>query len=201
MAERTLEQVAFPELSDEDMQYILKVAGKRGECKTYPDGTALFKAGDREMKFYVVKRGAVEIVDHTGDQPKTVTVHQPRHFTGDVSHLTGMPAIVSAYCRGETEVCELCEHGLRDIIQDNTRLGDIILQAFIARRQLLMESPDFVGLRVIGSRYSKDTHRVKDFLARHHVPFTFVDLETDPQVEELIKGQEMLSSRCQSLGP
>ena len=33
-------------------------------------------------------------------------------------------------------------------------LSDIILQAFIARRQLLHQSGDFIGLRVIGSRYS-----------------------------------------------
>ena len=66
-------------------------------------------------------------------------------------------------------------------------LSDIILQAFIARRQLLRESPNFIGLRVIGSRYSPDTFRVRDFLARNRVLFTWVDLETDPQVDRLLK--------------
>jgi thioredoxin reductase (NADPH) len=66
-------------------------------------------------------------------------------------------------------------------------LGDIILQAFIARRQLLRESANFVGLRVIGSRHSPDTFRVRDFLARNRVLFTWVDLETDPQVDGLLK--------------
>ena len=66
-------------------------------------------------------------------------------------------------------------------------LSDIILQAFIARRQLLRESPNFMGLRVIGSRYSPDTFRVRDFLARNRVLFTWVDLETDPQVDRLLK--------------
>ena len=66
-------------------------------------------------------------------------------------------------------------------------LSDIILQAFIARRQLLRESPNFIGLRVIGSRYSADTFRVRDFLARNRVLFTWVDLETDPQVNQLLK--------------
>ena len=66
-------------------------------------------------------------------------------------------------------------------------LSDIILQAFIARRQLVHESPDFTGLRVIGSRYSTDTFRVRDFLARNRVLFTWVDVETDPQVDLLLK--------------
>ena len=66
-------------------------------------------------------------------------------------------------------------------------LSDIILQAFIARRQLLRESPNFIGLRVIGSRYSPDTFRVRDFLSRNRVLFTWVDLETDPQVDRMLK--------------
>ena len=66
-------------------------------------------------------------------------------------------------------------------------LSDIILQAFIARRQLLHQSPDFTGLRVIGSRYSTDTFRVRDFLAKNRVLFTWIDVETDPQVDRLLK--------------
>ncbi len=66
-------------------------------------------------------------------------------------------------------------------------MSDIILQAFIARRQLLHKSPDFTGLRVIGSRYSADTFRVRDFLAKNRVLFTWIDVETDPQVDGLLK--------------
>jgi thioredoxin reductase (NADPH) len=51
----------------------------------------------------------------------------------------------------------------------------------------LRESPDFVGLRVIGSRYSTDTFRVRDFLAKNRVLFTWVDVETDPEVDRLLK--------------
>src|SRR5207244_8194604 len=54
-------------------------------------------------------------------------------------------------------------------------------------RQLLRQSPDFTGLRVIGSRYSADTFRVRDFLAKNRVLFTWVDVETDPQVDRLLK--------------
>jgi hypothetical protein len=40
---------------------------------------------------------------------------------------------------------------------------------------------------VIGSRYSQDTFRIRDFLARNHVPFTWLDLESDPQVKEPLR--------------
>ena len=40
---------------------------------------------------------------------------------------------------------------------------------------------------MIGSRYSRDTFRVRDFLAKNRVPFTWLDLEADPQVKQLLK--------------
>jgi thioredoxin reductase (NADPH) len=63
----------------------------------------------------------------------------------------------------------------------------LILQAFIARRQLMRTSGDFIGLRVIGSRYSRDTFRVRDFLAKNRVMFTWLDLEGDPAVSKVLE--------------
>ena len=76
---------------------------------------------------------------------------------------------------------------LRNVLNRCPDLGDIILQAFIARQQLLRESASFTGLCVIGSRYSHDTFRVRDFLARNRVWFTWLDLESNPQVNQLLK--------------
>ena len=155
--------------------------------KHYTARQTLFKAGDHDFKFFVVQSGEVEIVDLSGDKPRTVAVHRPGEFTGEISHLTGSPAVVSAVARTDCEVYGIASDGLRQILNQCPDLSDIILQAFIARRQLLRESPDFTGLRVIGSRYSPDTFRVRDFLAKNRVLFTWVDLETDPQVDQLLK--------------
>ena len=51
----------------------------------------------------------------------------------------------------------------------------------MARRQLVRESGTFTGLRVIGSRYSPDTFRIRDFLAKNLVLFTWTDLEAEPR--------------------
>ena len=157
------------------------------KLKRYRDGEKLFEVGDRDFKFFVVKSGEVEIVDESGETPKTVAVLGPGEFTGDVAQLTGGPALVSAVARGDCEVYEVSPDALRQLLNHHPDLGDIILQAFIARRQLLRESGDFTGLRVIGSRYSQDTFRVRDFLAKNRVPFTWLDLEADPQVNQLLE--------------
>jgi thioredoxin reductase (NADPH) len=185
MAEHTLHSIAFPVL---DSAQIAQVAN----CTTlapkhYRDGETLISVGDREFRFFIVQSGEIEIRDYSGDEPKTLTVHAKGEFTGDISHLTGTPAIFSAIARGDCEVFEISGTALRQVLNQCPGLSDIILQAFIARRQLLRESPSFIGLRVIGSRYSPDTFRVRDFLARNRVLFTWVDLETDPQVGRLLR--------------
>jgi len=185
MAEHDLQSVAFPKLNKAQMAALDRcLLTKR---QRYRDGETLFKVGDRDFKFFVVKSGKVEIVDESGETPRTIAVQGPGEFTGDVAQLTGGPAIVNAIARGDCEVYEVSPDALRKLINDHPELGDVILQAFIARRQLLSESGEFVGLRVSGSRYSRDTFRVREFLAKNRVPFTWFDLEADPQVKELLK--------------
>jgi len=185
MVERTLHSSAFPVL---DADQIAQV----GNCiaiapKHYRDGETLVTVGDRTFKFFIVISGEIAILDYSGDEPKTIATHAKGEFTGDISHLTGTPAIFTAIARGDCDVLEISSEALRHVLNQCPVLSDIILQAFIARRQLLRESPNFTGLRVIGSRYSPDTFRVRDFLARNRVLFTWVDLETDPQVDRLLK--------------
>src|SRR6202011_4316662 len=150
-------------------------------------GQTLFAVGEHDMKFFIVKSGEVQIVDYSGDQPKTLVIHRRGQFTGDISHLSGLPAIVSGIARGDCEVYEVTGDALRKVLNQCPAISDIILQAFIARRQLLRESPNFTGLRVIGSRYSSDTFRVRDFLSKNRALFTWVDVETDPNVDRLLK--------------
>ncbi len=185
MVEHTLQSIAFPTLDDAQVSEFERCTN--ATKKLYRDGQTLISMGDRDFKFYIVKSGEVEIVDHSGDKPKTLVVHGKGQFTGDVSHLTGRSSIVSAVARGDCEVDEVSRDALRGALNQCPVLSDIILQAFIARRQLLRESPDFIGLRVIGSRYSTDTFRVRDFLAKNRALFKWIDVETDPEVDQLLK--------------
>jgi thioredoxin reductase (NADPH) len=192
MNEHNLLSVAFPTLDETQIGKI--VACTSAELKVFHGGQRLFSVGDLNISFFIVKSGEVEIVDDSGDQPKTIAVHHPGSFTGDITHVTGLPAIVSAVAKGDCEVYEIPGGVLRRILNQCPTASDIILQAFIARRQLLHESPNYTGLRVIGSRYSADTFRVRDFLSKNRVLFTWIDLETDPNVDQLLKHFGMTES-------
>jgi thioredoxin reductase (NADPH) len=46
--------------------------------------------------------------------------------------------------------------------------------------------PAFEGIRVIGHRWSSESHTMRDFLARNQVPFQWLDIATDPEAEQLL---------------
>ncbi len=185
MVEHGLQSVAFPTLDEGQIRELAQCTA--AAPKVFRDRQTLFAVGERDFKFFIIKSGEVEIVDYSGDEPKVIVVHRKGEFTGDISHLTGLPSVVSAIARGDCEVYEISPDRLKRALNQCPGISDIILQAFIARRQLLRESPDFVGLRVIGSRYSQDTFRIRDFLTKNRALFTWVDVETDPQVDRLLK--------------
>jgi thioredoxin reductase (NADPH) len=185
MAEHDLRAVAFPTLDESRLAQLSRCAA--ASLEGFQARQTLFKTGDRGFKFFVVKSGEIEIVDESGDAPKTVAIHRPGEFTGDVAQLTGRPAVVTAIARTDGEAYAVSPDSLKRILNQCPDLGDVILQAFIARRQLLRESGSFTGLRVIGSRYSRDTFRIRDFLARNRVLFTFMDLESHPEVDGLLR--------------
>jgi thioredoxin reductase (NADPH) len=185
MAEHELHAVAFPKLDEAQMSRLGSCAG--ASLKRHLDGQKLIEVGEHDFKFFVVKSGEIEVLDESRDMPKSLAVLRRGEFTGDVAHLTGGPSLVSAVARGDCEAYEVSVEGVREILNRFPDLGDVILQAFIVRRQLLSESGDFTGLRVIGSRYSRDTFRIREFLAKNRVPFTWLDLEADPQVDQLLK--------------
>ena len=50
--------------------------------------------------------------------------------------------------------------------------------------------PPFEGVRVVGNRWSSDSHRVKDFLARNRVPYQWQDIEDDTEACGLYEGED-----------
>ena len=53
--------------------------------------------------------------------------------------------------------------------------------------------PQFEGVRVLGHRWSPASHNIKDFLARNHVPYQWLDIETTDTDEEVRSLTELVS--------
>ena len=181
------ENILFPKLNKSQIAEI----EKRAELKTYQDGEVLYRTGTRNFSSYVVKEGEIEIVNRSDGESKIVTKIGSRQFTGDVALLTGNPAVVDAIAVGNCQIWEISNTSLQRLLQENSPISDIFVRAFIARKKRLDELPGFTGVRVIGSRFSSDTFRIRNFLAKNRVWFTWIDLENDPQIDALLEKLEI----------
>jgi thioredoxin reductase (NADPH) len=173
---------AFPRLG-EDIVAVLSAAGRR---RPLVAGVVLFRAGDPASDFFVVLRGAVAVVDGYGSPTERVVgVHGEMRFVGELNLVTGQPAYLTAVVQEPGEAIVLNRDELQDVVSANQQLGDVIVNAFIARRSLLIGLGS--GLRLIGSHLAPDTRRLREFLTRNRIPHSFLDLETDAHADELLR--------------
>ena len=83
------------------------------------------------------------------------------------------------------EVIELDNQQILVLVQTDAELSDILMRVFILRRVELIAAG--VGdIVLVGSAYSAGTLRIKEFLMRNGQPYSYIDLERDPEVQNLL---------------
>jgi thioredoxin reductase (NADPH) len=165
-------ELAFPTLNDSEVECL---AGLAKVC-SFQDGELVFQAGERGVPLYVVESGGIAIVDETANEPRTIVVHGPREFTGDVSLLFDRPAVISAYAKGETRAYCVGQRELRRVIQEIPDLSDKLLEAFQTRR-IMLERSGFIGVRVFGRVGDRSLTEIREFFDKNKVPHTWVDVD------------------------
>ena len=71
--------------------------------------------------------------------------------------------------------------------------SDILMRAFILRRVELI-SAGVGDIVLVGSAYSAGTLRIKEFLMRNGHPYSYIDLERDPDVQNLLDSFQISAS-------
>ncbi|HEY2762943.1 MAG TPA: FAD-dependent oxidoreductase [Pseudonocardiaceae bacterium] len=172
---------AFPRLADAQ----LATLQARGEERPVRPGEVLFVEGEPVAFFYVVLDSKVALVEGYGTpEERIVRVNGRRRFLGELSTLTGGPQPFTAVVVQTGQVLAVPVEVLRELVLQDPVLGDEILRACLIRRSLALGLG--AGFRIIGSRYSSDTRRLRDFAMRNRLPHRFVDIESDPSVEDLL---------------
>jgi thioredoxin reductase (NADPH) len=174
-------QGAYPRLNDAQLTTLAE-AGRR---RAVEPEEILFREGERDCDFFVILAGKVAVVEGRGTpEERFIGAHGRGRFLGELGLLTDEGSYYTAIAVEAGEVLAMPVARLKEIIARDSALGDLIVRAYLARRAILIDLG--AGLRIIGSRYSPDTRRVREFAARNRVPHRWLDLETDPAAETLL---------------
>ena len=172
---------AFPRLADEQLARLRAL----GRVRRVEAGEILFAEGDQGSDFFIVESGSIAIVQGYGKENRVMAIHGPRRFTGELSMITGQRLYLAGVVREPGEVIQIPVETLREVIDQDKTLSDLILGAFMARRSILIGAG--TGIKLIGSRFSPDTRRLREFLARNRMPYQWLDLEEDENAEAALK--------------
>ncbi|MGZ6573665.1 MAG: FAD-dependent oxidoreductase [Solirubrobacteraceae bacterium] len=172
---------AKPRLSNEQIQAL----SAHGERRPTQPGAVLFRQGDRQYDFFVILAGQVALLEEYGRELRVIAVDGPGRFLGELGLLTGQPAFCTALVLELGEVLVVPAERFRELASRDPVLGDLILRAYFLRRSELIGLG--AGLRVVGSCYSPDTRRLREFAARNRLPHSWIDLERDAGAEALLR--------------
>jgi thioredoxin reductase (NADPH) len=164
--------VTFPRLTEAQMA-TMEAAGRREQVSA---GQILFSPGDLDFDLIVVASGCVEIIDAYGTPGERVMVgYGPRQFAGELNLITLEPTLLTARVAAAGEAIFVSREALRAVISRDTRLGDMIMNALIGRRAIIIEAES--GARLIGHGGDPGTRELREFLTRNRVSHRFIDLD------------------------
>lgn len=170
-----------PTLNPEHIDRIRSVAYLR----TVQSGEVLYEPSQPDVPLFVVLEGAVSI-SGTGEGDKIVAVREAGQFTGEMSVISGKRSLMKATASTAGTVLELSRDKVLSLMAKDTELGDILMEAFVARRLLMIQLGEG-NVVLFGARSSARTLALREFLTRNGHPFTYVDIDTDNVAEELTK--------------
>jgi len=156
-----------------------------GHVRRVERGEVLVEAGVSTSRFFVVTTGQIEIVRPSGEIEEIVAVFRPGMFTGEVTILSGRRGLAQIRASESGEVIEVDRENLLALVQTDSELSDIFMRAFILRRvELIAQGLGDVVL--VGSNHCAGTLRVKEFLTRNGHPYSYIDLDHDDGVQNLL---------------
>jgi thioredoxin reductase (NADPH) len=156
-----------------------------GTVRRVMPGEMLVELNQQPTKIFVVVQGRLELFQLNDRNEEIVAVCGPGMFTGELNVLSGRRALVSIRAAEAGELIEIEREALRTLVQTDSQLSDVFLRAFILRRLELI-ARDIGDIVLIGSNHSLDTFRIKDFLTRNYQPYSYVDLDVDTDVQDLL---------------
>jgi thioredoxin reductase (NADPH) len=151
----------------------LATLAAHGEERTAEVGERLYEVGDDTYPFIAILEGEAAILDGSGAE---IVRHGAAGFLGEINLLSGQTVFVTAVVTKPMRYIAVDREALRRLLFEDGSLSDLLLNAFVERRELLQQRQG-VGLQIIGPRDSAQTRRLVDFARRQRLPHAWIDPE------------------------
>ncbi|HTZ85513.1 MAG TPA: FAD-dependent oxidoreductase [Solirubrobacteraceae bacterium] len=170
------EEIAYPKLSPAALARLRSY----GEPQDVEPGEVMFADGDPTYDLIFVQSGAVEVVRAaTRDAPEEVLVRVGRgNFVGELGLLTGQAVYLTARVAEAGRVYRIPPAQVRRLMSEEAELSDVLLRAFLARRQRISEGPGSLAFEILGRELSAPAMALRSFAKRRRLPHRWFDADS-----------------------
>ena len=153
----------FPKLTDEQLGLLTPL----GQIRPTEVGEILFREGDTAYDVMVLLEGRVAVVLGSGESERELVIHRPRDLMIELNLLTGQRVHATGVVREAGSILSVPAQEFRALLGRELVFGDFVLQMLFRRRQAIERL--VMGIQIVGSRFDRNTHRLREFAARNRV--------------------------------
>ena len=180
----------FPVLSEEQIEQFQEY----GALEDRKRGDFLYRRGQREIDFFVVLHGSLEVLETKSDgtEQHLVTLNRG-HFTGELTLFNSRGSLVAVRIAEDSRVLRIPRKCFRRLMIGEPELAEVITRAFILRRSAFL-AHEQAAATLIGNTHDRGVVRMQQFLRRNGIPVKTISAETDPAVvADLLKSRSITS--------
>jgi thioredoxin reductase (NADPH) len=149
----------------------LATLAEHGEERTAEVGETLYQIGDATYPFIAIVEGEAAVLDSAGEE---IVRHGAAGFLGEINLLSGQTVFLTAVATKPMRYVAVDREVLRRLLFEDGSLSDLLLSAFVERRELLQQRQR-IGVEIIGPRDSTETRRLLDFARHQRLPHSWLD--------------------------
>jgi thioredoxin reductase (NADPH) len=149
----------------------LATLAELGQERSAGVGEELFRIGDSTYPFIAILEGEAAVLDGAGHE---IVRHGAHGFLGEMNLLSGQTVFLTAVVTQPMRYIAVDREDLRRLLMEDSGLSDLLLSAFVQRRELLQERQG-VGVEILGPRDSSETRQLVEFARRMRLPHTWLD--------------------------
>jgi thioredoxin reductase (NADPH) len=166
----------FPKLTEAQVELL----ARHGNVRPTAAGEVLFRDGDESYDVMVVREGTVSVLVGGRDDERELVTQGPGDLMVELNLLTGQLTGATGIVREPGSVLVVSADEFRDLVRRDPSFGDFVLQILFRRRQALERLQ--LGIRIVGSRFDRDTQRLREFAVRNRLLHEWVDAD-DPRAQ------------------
>ena len=176
----------FPKLTGQQLDLLRPL----GRVRDVEADEVLFRDGDTTYNPMVVLTGRVAVLAGTGPDARELVGQRAGDLMVELNLFTGQPVGATGVVREPGSVLVVPAADFRALVGRELVFGDFVMQLLFRRRQALERL--LLGIRIVGSRFDRETHRLREFAARNRVAHEWIDRD-EPRAASVL-GQLGLSA-------